>query len=71
MTPPRIKSPIVPVAYPIPEAAAAVGMSVTSFERNVKPEIRLIRRGKLVLVPVCELQRWCEENAAMTIGGAA
>jgi hypothetical protein len=37
-------------------------MSVDSFERHVQPEIRLVRRGKLRLVPVAELGRWVEEN---------
>jgi hypothetical protein len=35
-------------------------MSVDSFERNVMPEIRVIRMGALVLVPVVELERWPE-----------
>lgn len=49
------------------EAAAACAMSVDSFERYVLPEIRVVRRGALVLVPVGELERWLAENAAMTI----
>ena len=44
-------------------AAAMLGMSVTSFETYVQPDLRLIRRGKLRLVPVAELDRWCEANA--------
>lgn len=50
------------------DAAEAIGMSLDSFERYVQPELRLIRRGRLVLVGVGELERWCEENAAPTIG---
>jgi hypothetical protein len=38
-------------------------MSLDSFERHVQPELRLIRRGKLRLVPVVELERWANENA--------
>ena len=34
-----------------------------SFERHVQPELRLIRRGKLRLVPVAELERWANESA--------
>ncbi len=34
------------------EAARALGMSVDSFERYVQSEVRLIRRGRLRLVPV-------------------
>lgn len=42
------------------EAAASLGISLDSFERHVQPEIGLIRRGRLVLVPVAELVRWAE-----------
>jgi hypothetical protein len=45
------------------EAAEALGMSLDSFERHVQPELRLIRRGTLRLVPVKELDRWLDDNA--------
>ena len=51
------------------DAAEAIGMSLDSFERYVQSDLRLIRRGRLVLVPIEELQRWAAENAAPTIGG--
>jgi hypothetical protein len=38
-------------------------ISLDSFERYVQPELKLIRRGKLRLVPVAELERWAGENA--------
>jgi hypothetical protein len=50
------------------EAAAAIGMGVTSFEAYVAPGLRTIRQGKLVLYPIRELERWVEENAALTLG---
>ena len=40
-----------------------MGMSVDSFERHVQPDLRLIRRGKLRLVPVSELERWADRAA--------
>jgi len=49
------------------EAAAALGMSLDSFERHVQPELRVVRRGKLRLVPVTEIERWLEENAARVL----
>ena len=49
------------------EAAASLGISVDSFERFVQSEIRLVRRGRLRLVPVRELERWLDHNAARTI----
>ena len=40
------------------EAAASLGMSLDSFERHIQPSIRLVRLGRMRLVPVSELQRW-------------
>jgi excisionase family DNA binding protein len=63
-----------PLTAPVPritltrdEAAAALGMSLDSFERYVQPNIRIIREGKLRLVPVSELQRWAEQAATRTL----
>ena len=49
------------------EAAAALGVSVDFFEAHVQSDLRLIRKGALRLVPVAELQRWVERNAARTL----
>jgi excisionase family DNA binding protein len=49
------------------EAAASLGVSLDSFERYVQPEMRLIRRGRLRLVPVSELTKWLDSNAARTL----
>jgi excisionase family DNA binding protein len=49
------------------EAAEAIGVSVDSFERHVQPELRLVRRGSLRLVPIAELERWIEHNAGLTL----
>ena len=46
-----------------PEAAACLGISIDSFERCVQPQLRVIRRGRLRLFPVLELERWIAENA--------
>ena len=50
-----------------PEAARALGVSINSFERHVQPELRIVRRGKLRLIPVREIERWLEENAEWTL----
>src|SRR5438309_1742690 len=47
------------------EAAAAVGMGVDSFDRYVRPFIRVVYQGDLKLWPVAELERWVQENAIM------
>ena len=49
------------------EAAESLGMSLDSFERHVQPDLRLIRRGRLRLVPIVELQRWADEAAERTL----
>lgn len=46
------------------EAAQSLGMSVDSFERYVQPFVRAVRKGRLRLYRVAELERWAEENAA-------
>lgn len=60
-------APIPRLALTREEAAAAVGMSLDSFERHVQPDVRLLRLGRLRLVPVRELERWAEEHATRTV----
>ena len=45
------------------EAASALGVSLDTFERRVQPLIKLVPCGQLLLVPVRELERWCDEQA--------
>lgn len=56
-------APIPRIALSREEAAASLGVSLDSFERHVQPSIRMIRRGRLRLVPVCELERWADDAA--------
>ena len=49
------------------EAAEALGVSRDFFDNHVKPELRVVRRGRLVLVPVRELERWVDANAARVL----
>jgi helix-turn-helix protein len=49
------------------EAAEALGMSLDSFERYVQADVRMIRRGRMRLVPVRELERWLDANAATVL----
>lgn len=51
------------------EAAASIGVSVDFFEAHVMPELRVVRRGRRVLVAVREIERWLDANAALTLGG--
>jgi hypothetical protein len=52
------------------EAAAALGMGLTSFKKYVQPQVRIVRRGKLRVIPVGELERWADENADRVVDGA-
>jgi excisionase family DNA binding protein len=49
------------------EAAEALGISVNSFERYVQPEVKVVRRGSLRLIPISDLERWLEENASSIV----
>jgi hypothetical protein len=42
------------------EAAAALGMSLSHFQRHVQPHVRCVYSGQLRLYPVKELERWLE-----------
>jgi excisionase family DNA binding protein len=55
------------VALTRAEAAESLGLSLDSFERYVQGELRLVRRGRLRLVPIRELEKWVETNASRTL----
>jgi hypothetical protein len=63
MSEPRVTVELRAIAVAREDAAIALGMKLTSFEKYVQPHIKMIRRGKLRLVPVTELERWAHENA--------
>ena len=50
------------------EAAASLGMSLDTFERRVQPAIKLVPCGQLVLVPLGELESWCDDHAHYVAG---
>jgi excisionase family DNA binding protein len=51
----------------VTEAAQALGVSVDYLAEHIAPELRWVRRGRKKLVPVRELERWLDTNAAFTI----
>lgn len=59
------------VALTPAEAAAALGMGLTSFKKYVQPQVRIVRRGKLRVIPVSEVERWAEENAEHILDDAS
>jgi excisionase family DNA binding protein len=60
-------APVPRTALTREEAAQSLGLSLDSFERHVQPSIRLVRLGRMRLVPVHELTRWLEQTAEHTI----
>ena len=49
------------------EAAAALGVSRDYFDQHVNPELAWVRRGRLKLVAIAELQRWLEREAELAL----
>jgi hypothetical protein len=64
----KLAAPIPRFALTIPETAASLGYGVDYFNEHVRPEVKLIRRGSKVQVPVFELERWVAENAERVLG---
>jgi hypothetical protein len=46
------------------EAAHALGVSADYFDAHIRADLKLIRRGRLVLVSLRELERWASTNEA-------
>jgi hypothetical protein len=56
-------APVPRVCLTRQEAASSIGVSMTTFELHVQPALRLVRLGRVRLVPIEELQNWARENA--------
>lgn len=59
----KMEAPIPRFALTPSEAAASIGCGEDFFTENVRPHLKLVRRGRKVLVPCAELERWVRENA--------
>jgi excisionase family DNA binding protein len=46
------------------EAAELLGVSRDYFDEHVIRELRVVRRGRRILIAVSELERWLDHNAA-------
>jgi excisionase family DNA binding protein len=51
------------------EAAAVLGVSRDYFDEHVIGELRVVRRGRRILVAVAELERWLDRAAARATVG--
>jgi hypothetical protein len=49
------------------EAAESMGMSLSTFERRVQPDVRIVAIGQLRLVAPSELERWVKEHSRAPI----
>jgi excisionase family DNA binding protein len=45
------------------EAAAMLGVSRDYFDEHILPDLRIVRRGRRILVSLSELERWLERTA--------
>jgi hypothetical protein len=44
-----------------------MGMSLSTFERRVQPDVRIVAIGQLRLVAPSELERWVKEHSRAPI----
>jgi len=44
-----------------------LGVSRDFFDKHVKPELRVVRCSRLILIPVRELERWADEHAGLLL----
>jgi excisionase family DNA binding protein len=49
------------------EAAESLGVSVDFLEDHVMRELRVVRRGRRLLIPLHEIARWLEANSQRTL----
>jgi hypothetical protein len=62
---PRPTVPVPRICLTREEAAAAIGVSLSHFERHVQPHLRLIYSGSARLVSLRELEVWAERNSTI------
>lgn len=53
------------------EAAESLGIGLTTFKEQVQPHLQIVRRGKVRMIPVAELERWLAENAERVLEDVA
>ena len=53
------------------EAAALLGVSRDYFDDHVIDDLRVVRRGRRILVALAELERWLESSATRATLGRA
>ena len=59
----ELRRPVPRVALSQQEAAAALGVSVSHFERHIKVHLPVVYSGAWKLYPLSGLQRWLDAQA--------
>jgi hypothetical protein len=67
--PRRERKPVARTLLTRQEAADSLGMSLSTFERRVQPNVRITVVGQLRLVAPSELDRWAKEHSRAPIKG--
>jgi hypothetical protein len=62
-----VSQPLPRISFRAGEAAKALGVSDDFFSEHIAHELRCVRRGRLKLYPLRELERWLDENASRVL----
>jgi hypothetical protein len=60
---PRVEIAVPALALRRAEAAAALGVSLETFDQHIRPRIRVVQVGTVTLYPRAELERFLAESA--------
>jgi excisionase family DNA binding protein len=66
--PPSAVQPVGRLALTPDQAAEALGVSRDTLERHILRELRVVRRGRRILISVTELERWLDANSTALFG---
>ncbi len=58
----HVDVPVIALALRRAEAAAALGLSVETFDEHVRPDLPVVRIGGVVAYPVRGLHSWLERH---------
>ncbi len=61
-----LRPPVPTLALNLKDAAAALDVSDEFFREHVKPELRIVRRGRRQFIARTELERWLTESSEPT-----
>ena len=64
---PRERDAVPRLALRPEQAAEALGVSRSFFFESILPELRVVRCGRLRLVPIRSLEEWLERQAARAV----